>query len=273
MMRSLWTSATGMNAQMLQIDVISNNLSNVNTTGYKRERIEFATLVYATLLRANLDPATMTGRSVNLQVGHGARTAAVTRNFNQGMLQRTDLDFDFAISGRGFFEIARGDDLLMYTRDGSFKVMPSGDGNLILTTFDGFHVMDTNGDSILIPVDIDLDTLTITEDGTFVFLNDDGIPEDLGHQLRIVQFPNAQGLEAIGSNLFIETVASGERLFEIDGDVARESVVLQGFLEMSNVAVAEEMISLITAQRAFDVASRGITTSDEMLQTAMQLRR
>ena len=272
MMRSLWTSASGMSAQLLNIDVISNNIANVNTTAFKRERLEFKTLLYATLQRANLDPATQTGRPVNLEVGHGVRAAAITRNFSQGMLQRTDLPTDFAIEGRGWFQIRIGDDEFLYTRDGSFALMPTDEG-LVLATSDGFHVMSTDEDTIVFdPEVVTADNLMITDAGAFMMLVD-GEMVELGFQLRLAQFPNVQGLEAAGSNLFRQTIASGVPMLEEDGDTPTTSRILQGFLEMSNVQIAQEMISLITTQRAFDVASRGITTSDEMLQTAMQLRR
>ena len=271
MMRSLWTSASGMSAQLLHIDVISNNIANVNTTAFKRERLEFKTLLYSTLQRADLDPATQTGRPVNLEVGHGVRAAAVTRTFAQGMLQRTDLPTDVAIDGRGWFQIRRTDDEYLFTRDGSFAFMPTDEG-LVLSTTDGFHVMSVDEDSIVLPLGTNLDEVLISETGVFLMVAD-GEMTELGFQLMLVQFPNVQGLEAAGSNLFRETVASGAPLFEIDGDVASPSRVHQGFIEMSNVQIAQEMIGLITTQRAFDVASRGITTSDEMLQTAMQLRR
>jgi len=272
MMRSLWTSASGMNAQMVQIDVLTNNLANVNTTGFKRERVEFKSLLYETMQRANLDPANMTGRPVNLQVGHGVRPAAVTRTFGQGILQRTDRFADFAIEGHGFFEIRRGPEEYLFTRDGSFTLMPI-DGGLVLATSDGFPVMSTDGDVITVPLDINIETMSITDTGIFVYIDDAGEPADLGYQIRLVQFPNVQGLLAVGSNLFQETVASGAPLFEVDGEVAIPSRVHNGMLEMSNVQIAEEMVNMITTQRAFDVNSRGITASDEMLQTAIQLRR
>ena len=272
-MRSLWTSASGMNAQLLQIDTITNNLANVNTTAFKRERIEFKTLLYAMLQRANLDPATQTGRPVNLEVGHGVRAAATSRNFEQGALQRTEIPTDFAIDGRGWFQIRLDEDDYVFTRDGTFKWMPV-DGMLILTTTDGFPVMSTDEDIIEVdPEVINTDTLMLSNLGVFMFVNDELEMEELGFQFRIVQFPNVQGLEAIGSNFFRQSVASGEALIEDEDEVAVQSRILQGFLEMSNVQIATEMISLITTQRAFDINSRGITTSDEMLQTAMQLRR
>lgn len=272
MMRSLWTSASGMTAQMLKIDTVTNNIANVNTTGFKRERLEFQTLLYETMQRADLDPVNMTGRPVNLQVGHGVRPSAVTRIFTQGSLQRTDRPIDVAIQGSGFFEIRTNLDEYMYTRDGSFQLMPTDDGMLVLTTSNGFHVMSVDGEEIIIGDDITIHDLIIDYDGS-LFTSIGGEFEDLGFQIRIVQFSNSNGLEAVGNNLFIETIASGAPLSEADDEVGRVSRLVQNYLEMSNVSIAEEMIGLITAQRAFDTNSRGITTSNEMLQTATQLVR
>ncbi|MCL1845442.1 MAG: flagellar hook-basal body protein [Defluviitaleaceae bacterium] len=279
MMRSLWTSASGMTAQMLKIDTVTNNIANVNTTGFKRERMEFQTLLYETLQRADLDPVNMTGRPVNLQVGHGVRPSAVTRIFSQGSMQRTDRPIDVAIQGSGFFEIRTNidDDVLMYTRDGSFQLMPDGDGGLVLATSNGFPVMSVDGDIITISDELTMHDLIINPDG-MLFATSGGPAEDAGFQdlefqIRIVQFPNTNGLEAVGNNLFIETIASGAPLLEAEDEVGRVSQLTQNYLEMSNVSIAEEMIGLITAQRAFDTNSRGITTSNEMLQTATQLVR
>ena len=273
MMRSLWTAASGMTSQMLQIDNISNNLANVNTTGFKRERVEFKSLMYETMRRADLDPVNMTGRPVNLQVGHGVRPAAISRMFTQGPLQRTDLHTDFAIVGDGWFEVRRNFGEYFFTRDGSFKLMPMEDGTLILATSDGFPVMSLDGEEIAIPPGVAARDVTVNHVGEFFYLDEFGELVDLGFQMRIVQFPNPQGLEAIGGNLFMETVASGAALVEGDGEVGSMSQIVQGYLEMSNVSVAEEMVNLIVAQRAFDLNSRAITTSDEMLQTANNLKR
>ena len=275
MMRSLWTSASGMSAQMFKIDTITNNIANVNTTGFKRERVEFKTLLYETMQRADLDPVNMTGRPVNLQVGHGVRPAATTRIFSQGSLQRTDRDMDFAIEGSAFFEIRTNFDEYLYTRDGSFHLMPNEDGTLTLATSAGFPVMSVDGAEIIIPAGFTSEDITVDWEGNvFAHTTDPDEPiEDLGFQLRLVQFPNANGMEATGGNLFRETVASGPPLMEVDGDTNRTSRLLQGFLEMSNVQIAEEMVGVILAQRAFDTNSRGITTSNEMLQTATQLVR
>jgi flagellar basal-body rod protein FlgG len=261
-----------MTAQMLKIDTVTNNIANVNTTGFKRERLEFKSLLYETMQRANLDPANMTGRPVNLQVGHGVRPAATTRIFTQGPLQRTDRPADFAIEGSAFFEIRTNFDEYLYTRDGSFHWMPLDDGTLMLTTSAGFPVMNVDGDEIIVDGDMTTSYIGVSYEG-MLFATIDGVFTDLDMQIRLVQFPNPNGMEAIGGNLFRETIASGEPLSEADGETSRVSRLVQGYLEMSNVSIAEEMIGIITAQRAFDTNSRGITTSNEMLQTANQLVR
>jgi flagellar basal-body rod protein FlgG len=273
MMRSLWSAASGMSSQMLQIDNISNNLANVNTTGFKRERIEFKTLLYETMRRADLDPVNITGRPVNLQVGHGVRPVAVSRIFMQGPLQRSDNHTDVAIEGDGWFRIRNNFGEYYFTRDGTFKLMPTDEGTLVLATSDGFPVMSTDGDIIEIPDDVAARDVIIDDFGIFRYVDEFNEMVELGFQMGIYQFSNPQGLQAIGSNLFMETVASGPALSEFEGETNRMSRVIQGYLEMSNVHVAEEMVNLIVAQRAFDLNSRAITTSDEMLQTANNLKR
>jgi flagellar basal-body rod protein FlgG len=257
------------------MDTTTNNIANVNTTGFKRERLEFKTLMYQTMQRANLDPANMTGRPVNLQVGHGVRPAGITRIFTQGSFQRTDRELDFSIDGPAFFQVRRNFDEYFYTRDGAFQLMPLEDGTLILTTSAGFPVISVAGDEIIIPEGFTAHDLVVEDTGMIFLMTtaEEGFLMDLGAQVRLVQFPNPNGLEAIGGNLFTETIASGLAMLEADGDTGTTSILRQGVLEMSNVQIAEEMISIITAQRAFDTNSRGITTSDEMLQTANNLKR
>jgi flagellar basal-body rod protein FlgG len=276
MMRSLWTAASGMTAQQFYVDNIAHNLSNVNTVGFKRERTEFHSLLYQTMRRADLDPANMTGRPVNLQVGLGVRPSAVSRIFTTGNFQRTDNLLDFAIEGDGFFTVRRGetpdgDDDIFYTRDGTFKLSPV-DGGLMLATTLGYPVLGADGEPIVFPEDMHWNNVFMTDDGTF-WHNVDGTTVDTGFQLMMTQFPNVQGLEAVGSNLFRQTAGSGEPLSEADGEVNVLSRIHQGVLEMSNVNVAEEMVSMIRAHRAYDLNARAITTSDEMLQTANGLKR
>jgi len=274
MMRSLWTAASGMTAQQFFVDNISHNLSNVNTTGFKRGRVEFNSLLYQTMRRADLDPANMTGSPVNLQVGLGVKPVAVSRMFTQGNLQRTDNMLDFAIEGDAFFTVRRTEDPeeIFYTRDGSFNLSPVA-GGLMLSTSSGYPVLDVGGEPIIFADDISWNNVTMDDAGNFWNVTAEGLMDDLGIQLMLVQFPNPQGLEAMGTNLFQMTPASGEALVQGEADLVTLSRVHQGFLEMSNVNVAEEMVDMIRAHRAYDLNSRAITTSDDMLQTANQLKR
>ena len=274
MMRSLWTAASGMTAQQFFVDNISHNLSNVNTVGFKRGRVEFNSLLYQTMRRADLDPANMTGRPVNLQVGLGVRPVAVSRMFTQGNLQMTHNMQDFAIEGDAFFAVRRNVDPeeIFYTRDGAFKLSPVDDG-LMLATNLGYPVLDIDGEPIIFEDDIAWHNVVMDDAGNFFHMTPDGEMDDLGFQLQLVQFPNPQGLEAVGTNLFQMTVASGGALIQGVDEIIRYSRVFQGVLEMSNVNVAEEMVDMIRAHRAYDLNARAITTTDEMLQTANGLKR
>lgn len=271
MMRSLWTAASGMNAQQLNVDTISNNISNVNTTGYKKERLEFKSLLYQTMQRASLDEAD-TGKPVNLQVGLGVKPIATSRIFSQGNLERTENKTDVAIEGQGFFMIRSGEDEVTYSRDGNFKVSVNGDGQNNLVTSEGYYVLSTDGEPINIPSTVAVDDIIIAQDGSVAYTDENGEQQNLGVKLGIVQFPNPQGLEAIGGNLYAKTSASGEPILEIDGGV-KLSTIAQGFREMANVNIADEMVNLIVAQRAYELNSKAITTSDEMLQQANNLKR
>ena len=261
-----------MTAQQTNVDVIANNLANVNTAGFKRERTEFKSLLYQTMQRATVDPGTgITGPS-NLQVGLGVRPISTTRIFEMGNLERTDNALDFAINGPGFFAIQRNLDTVAYSRDGNFRLSVA-DGGLMLVTAEGFPVLGADGEVIIIPEEVNISTMRVMEDGTIMFMTAEGEAEDLGLQIALVQFSNVQGLEAIGSNLFLATVASGGPLMEADGETTQVSEILQGFIEMSNVQLAEEMVRLIIAQRAYEINSRAIQASDDMLQQANNLRR
>lgn len=273
MMRSLWTAASGMTSQQQNIDTISNNLSNVNTTAFKRERLEFKSLLYQTMERANLDPANSIARPVNLQVGLGTRTVATARDFSIGSLIATEQPLDLAINGSGFFIVGLDNDgeTVAYTRDGSFKLSIDDDGASIVTS-DGYYLLDTEGERITLPENLTINNLNISSDGQLSYIDEEGEVEELGIQIGMVQFPNVQGLEAIGNNLFVPTVASGEQILEIEGEVIASDII-RGFLESSNVQVAEEMINLIVAQRAYELASKSITTSDDMLQLANNMKR
>ncbi|MCL1935611.1 MAG: flagellar hook-basal body protein [Defluviitaleaceae bacterium] len=273
MMRSLWTGASGMGAQQMATDTIANNISNVNTTGFKRERLEFQSLLYQTMQGAGQNPAVVGNNPANLQVGHGVRAVASTRSFSIGTLEPTGRNVDFAIQGTGFFTVDTGFGNHAFTRDGSFNLSPIGGGELALVTQQGYFVLDNNGQQITFDSNLDLQHLTITQFGNFSARNSNGEPVDIGVQLGIAQFSNRQGLEAAAGNLFLETAASGTPILETAGDVAQRSQIIQGHLERSNVNIAEEMVGLIVSQRAFELNSRVIQTSDEMLQQVSQLRR
>ncbi len=274
MFRSLWTGAQGMKAQQLNVDTISNNLANVNTTGFKRERTEFKSLLYQELQKSTTGATSDIRKPVNLQVGTGVTSVAISRNFTVGSLQTTGEQNDFALLGDGFFTVqngvdANGDPLIAYTKDGSFKLTPSEDG-LMLVTSDGNPVLSTDGEYIIFEEDI---MYSVDNDGVFTSLSPEGEVIDLGYQLSIVQFLNPQGLNTIGDNLFTQSAASGGPLSEVDGETLERSVIKQGFLEMSNVDVAQEMVNLIVAQRAYELNSKSITTADSMLQQANELKR
>jgi flagellar basal-body rod protein FlgG len=256
-----------MTSQLLNVDAISNNLANVNTTAYKKENLEFKSLLYQTLRTADQDGANAAGSPINLQVGLGARPVATARDFSAGSFQRTDRSLDVAIEGSGFFSALRGD-AIVYTKDGTFKLSPTDDG-LTIVTSEGYPILDTDDAPIVIPDE----NISLEDDGSILFTNEDGLLEDLGQRINLTQFPNAQGLTAIGQNLYSPTAAAGAPELESDGNVARLSRIVQGVVEMSNVSVADEMVKMIVAQRAYELNSKAIQTSDDMLNTANNLRR
>ncbi len=264
-MRALWTAASGMNAQQLNVDVISNNLSNVNTTGFKKERVEFKDLFYETMDRAYL--LEDGGQPVNLQTGHGAVPSATLKSFEPGSYESTDNLLDFAIDGKGFFMVMDPRGNTLYSRDGSFKLGSAEEGHK-LTTSEGFPVLDENGDEIII--DFDINKLLVREDGAICY-NEDEETIDTGVKLGIVRFANRSGLENTGANMYRETPASGAPV--ADSDMEDTSLVRQGFLESSNVQIVEEMVRLIAAQRAYEVNSKAIQAADEMMGQANNLRR
>lgn len=272
MMRSLWTAASGMTSQQMNVDTISNNLANVNTTGYKKERLEFKSLLYQNMERATLDPANSVNRPVNLQVGLGVRPIATGRIFDTGNFERTDNKLDFAIEGNGFFAVQRSENEIDYTKDGSFKLSVVDEGSMLVTS-EGYPILNTDGEPIVIPPEVMIDSMNVSEDGKIGYTDSTGTFVDLGIQFDMVQFSNSQGLLAIGGNLLSKTPATGEAMHEIDGEVNKTSRLVQGVLEMSNVQVAQEMVKLIVAQRAYELNSKAIQTSDDMLQLANNLKK
>lgn len=271
MMRSLWTAASGMKSQQSQVDTISNNLANVNTTGYKKERLEFKSLLYETMQKATTD-ADGAGRPVNLQVGHGVRPVATLKNFSTGNIDMTHNSLDLAINGKGFFAIQGPNEEEVYTRDGSFKTSVV-DGELMIVTSDGYPLLGIDDEPIYIPENVSIEDLTITEEGVLQYIDEDQELVELDNQIKIVQFSNRAGLEAMGQNFFKVTLASGEPIIEVDEELQNPSRIVQGALESSNVQVVEEMVKMIIAQRVYDINSKAIQTSDDMLAIANQLKR
>ena len=264
MMRSLWTAASGMVGQQFNIDTISNNLSNVNTTGFKKQRAEFEDLLYQTVLMAGTPATEVTEIPTGIQVGHGVKVAATQKMFSQGSLQSTENKLDAALEGDGFFKIQLYDGSMAYTRDGSFKI----DSNRQIVTSNGYLLEPP----VVLPENFIMETLSIAQDGRMtVKVEGQEDPVEVA-QLELYRFVNPAGLRSIGQNLYKTTPASGE---EIAGQPAYEGMakIHQGFLEMSNVKVVEEMVNMIVAQRAYEVNSKAIQTSDNMLGTAIGLKR
>jgi len=264
MMRSLWTAASGMSGQQFNIDTISNNLSNVNTTGFKKQRAEFEDLLYQTVLMAGTPATEVTEVPTGIQVGHGVKVAATQKMFTQGSLQSTENKLDLALEGEGFFKIQLYDGSMSFTRDGSFKV----DSNRQVVTSNGYLLEPP----LVLPESFIMNTLSISQDGRVtVKVVGEEDPMEIG-QLETYRFVNPAGLRSIGGNLYKTTPASGE---EIAGQPGLDGMakVHQGFLEMSNVKVVEEMVNMIVAQRAYEVNSKAIQTSDSMLATAISLKR
>ncbi|MCH7793963.1 MAG: flagellar basal-body rod protein FlgG [Proteobacteria bacterium] len=260
-MRSLSIAATGMLAQQLNVEVIANNIANINTTGFKRQRAEFHDLLYQDLLRAGTNSSDGTVEPSGIQIGLGVKPAAVYRITEQGALVITDNNLDVAINGKGLFAVELPELQTGYTRSGAFGLSPAGD----LVTANGYVVKP----GVTIPsnaVDI-----TINAQGqVFATIEGQTAPLSVG-QLQLANFPNEGGLQAIGDNLFLETTASGLATIGAPG-APGFGKIQQGALETSNVNVVAEITNLITAQRAYEMNSRVIQASDEMLSSVVQLR-
>ncbi len=260
MIRSLWIAKTGMEGQQTKLDAISNNLANVATTGFKRGGVVFEDLMYQNLRQAGAASTDQTQLPTGLQVGLGVRAAASTRNFSQGTLQQTTGQLDVAIKGHGFLQIQLPDGTTGYTRDGSLQVDPNGQ----LVTNSGFTVQP----GITIPAAAE--SVTIAQDGTITAkLAGQAAPQTVG-QLQLASFINPAGLESRGQNLYAETAASGTPNAGAPGANGL-GTLQQGFIEGSNVNVVEELVSMIATQRAYELNSKAIQTSDQMLQKLAQL--
>lgn len=262
MIRGLYTAASGMNAQQYQIDVTSNNIANVNTTGFKKDRAEFQDLMYETLNFTAGGTSQISNNPTGIDVGLGVRLSGVQKDFLQGNLKLTGNSLDLAIEGKGFFMITLPDGNIGYTRNGSFKI--NADGDIV------------NGDGYLLepPINVpqNLVDLSIAQDGTVTATNpDDNTIQQLG-RIEIADFINPAGLTPHGDSTFLPSDVSGEPVNGFPTENALGSV-RQGMIESSNVALVNEMVDLITAQRAYEANSKSITTTDAMLGIVNQLKR
>lgn len=262
MMRSLWSAATGMKGQETNIAVVSNNLSNVSTTGFKKQRVDFQDLMYQTLAEPGAPIAADAEYPVGIQIGHGVRPVSTTRMFTQGEFQQTDQALDVVIQKRGFFQIQLPNGDIAYTRDGAWKLSENG----VIVTSDGYTVLP----GFTIPQDAL--GLNITSSGIIAAKMPNQVDLEVIGQIEIADFINPQGLDALGKNLFIPSGSSGDPVVGIPG-TEEFGEIAQGYVEMSNVKVVEEMVNMIVAQRAYEANSKTIQTSDSMLQMANNLRR
>lgn len=264
MMRSLWTAASGMTGQQFNIDTIANNLSNVNTTGFKLNRADFEDLLYQTQKIAGTPATELTVVPTPTQVGHGVKVAGTQKMFTQGSLQATGNVSDVALQGEGFFRVMTMDGSYGYTRNGAFQI----DSNGQLVTSQGYRVMP----EVVLPENFIRESVTIDQMGRVSCKlpgSDDPIQVS---QMEVYRFPNPAGLSAIGENLLKPTNASGDPIGGRPGTEGMGSLQ-QRFLEMSNVSVVQEMVNMIVAQRAYELSSKAIQTSDNMLGIAANLKR
>ena len=260
MIKAMRTAASGMYAQQLNVDTIANNLANVNTTGYKKSKVEFQDVLYQRLRAPGSESAAGTKVAVGLDVGYGVKPVATQRSFSEGNLTQTGNPLDISIEGNGYFQIMLPDGQIAYSRDGALKL--SADGQLVST--DGFFLQPN------ITVPAESESVSISSDGIIsVRISGDSEPQEIG-QLELAKFINPSGMEAIGHNLYMESGASGAPIL---GSPALEGFgrINQGYLEMSNVEIVEEMVNMIVAQRAYEINSKAIKTAEEMTEIANNL--
>jgi flagellar basal-body rod protein FlgG len=257
---SLYSAASGMEAQQQNLNTIANNLANVNTTGFKRSQISFQDLLYQKPRAAGAQDSGGNTVPTGIEIGNGTRIAATQKIFTEGDLSSTNEQLDLAIQGDGFFEVQRPDGTSAYTRDGSFKVSSSGQ----VTTADGLPVL-----SGFQAVPTGTTDITISTDGQVTYTTSSGTQS---FRLQLTRFANPSGLQSLGGNLYSETTASGTPETGSPGEQGF-GTTMQGYLEGSNVNIVQEMVNLITAQRAYEINSKSIQTSDEMLQNINQMKR
>lgn len=271
MVRSLWTAATGMVAQQTNIDTIANNLANVNTNGYKTQVNEFKSLLYQNM-QTKTTSANGDAKPSSAQVGLGVRNASISSSFRQGNMLAADSDTAFAIDGKGFFAVRGEDGNTYYTRNGNFKFTLATNGNMLATS-EGLPVLDSAGKAIVLDDNYIISQISVSKDGQLCYPDEQNNPQPIGITIGVFQFNNANGLEKLSDSLYQQTAASGQAINEATNTAVEKSSVIQGYLEGSNVQVVDEMVNMIVAQRAYELNSKAITASDEMLQQANNLRR
>ena len=260
MIRSLWISKTGLDAQQTQLDVISNNLANVSTNGFKRSRAVFEDLLYQTVRQPGAQSSQQTQLPSGLQIGTGVRPVATERIFTQGNVNQTNNDKDLAIQGNGFFQILQPDGTTAYTRDGSFQTDSQGQ----MVTSSGYTLQP------LITIPLNTTKLTVGRDGTVSIMQAGSTATTQIGTIQVATFINPAGLESRGENLYVETAASGTPNPNTPGTNGA-GALWQGYVETSNVNVVEELVNMIQTQRAYEINSKAITTSDQMLAKISQL--
>jgi flagellar basal-body rod protein FlgG len=263
MLRAMTTAASGMKAQQMNIDTIANNLANVNTAGFKKSAAEFQDLLYEAVVPGGSTRGSGLASPARVEIGHGVKLVSTDKLFTQGQMRQTGNPLDLMIEGDGFFQVKLPDGSLAYTRDGSFKM----DGERNVVTSAGYYLEPP------IQVPLDATDISIARDGTVsvTLAGSASTVQDIG-RLEVAKFPNPAGLRNRGGNLFLESPASGAAVRGVPGQEGIGEVAA-GFLEGANVETVEELVSMITAQRAYELNSKSISVADEMLQTVNQLRR
>lgn len=258
-------------AQQVNVDTIANNLANVNTHGYKTQVNEFKSLLYQTL-QTRTTTANGERKPTSAQVGLGTRNSAISSVFTEGNMISSTKTTAFAIDGKGFFAVRGEDGNTYYTRNGNLEFTLATNGNMLATS-DGLPVLDNQGRPIILPDEYILSRITVTKDGEICYPDEQENPQSLGITIGVYQFNNPNGLDRLEDSLYAQTAASGQPINEFNNPNVEKSKIIQGYLEGSNVQVVDEMVNMIVAQRAYELNSKAITASDEMLQQANNLRR
>jgi flagellar basal-body rod protein FlgG len=257
------TAASGMKAQQLNIDTIAHNLANVNTAGYKKSHAEFQDLLYEAVVPGGARRGSGNAAVTRIEVGHGVKLVSTNKNFTQGSITQTGNPLDLMIEGDGFFQVRLPDDTIGYTRDGSLKM--DADRNIVTAT--GYRLEPA------VTVPLDATEISIARDGTIsVLIQGDNSAAHKRTHIELARFPNSAGLAARGGNVFLESPASGVPILGFSGEEGIGEIA-SGFLEMSNVETVEELVNMISAQRAYELNSKTISVADDMLQTVNQLKR